>query len=356
MPIPDFHSLSVSTNLAIFGAAAVLVWLAGTKLAYYADAVSERTKFSKAFLGLILLGVATSLPEIATTVTAALLENVSLLAGNLLGGVALQTTLLAIIDLIAVRGALTFFTPQPALLFLGIMQVLLLAVALAGAAAGDPVAFAGVGLTSVLLAAGYTFTVSWSRPGDDRLPRWRATNPPDEESEHEQAAQQREEPSAHAYLSNMRLFTYSALSAITILVAGWALAQTGDALAVQTGLGSSFVGVALVAASTSLPEFSTSLAAVRGGNHQMAVSNILGTNCLTVALFFLGDAVYRGAPILSAVDQSAMFAAAIGMVLTSIYLLGLLERRDRTLLRMGYDSVVVLVCYGVGLLGVYVLR
>ena len=66
------------------------------------------------------------------------------------------------------------------------------------------------------------------------------------------------------------------------------------AISQQTGLGASFVGVALVAASTSLPELSTALAAVRRGNHQMAVSNILGTNCLEVALFFVGDAAYRG--------------------------------------------------------------
>lgn len=354
MPIPDFQGLAIWTNVAIFGGAAVVVWIAGTRLAYYADAISERTKLSKAFLGLILLGVATSLPEIATTVTGAILENVPLVAGNLLGGVALQTTLLAVIDLVAERRALTFFTPQPALLFQGVMQLLLLSVALAGAAAGDPLFVAGVGLTSVLLVVGYVVTVRWSRPG--RLPRWRATNVPKQDGEEEEAAEQREEPSALGHLSNARLFTEATLSALAILGAGWALAQTGDALATQTRLGSSFVGVALVAASTSLPELSTSLAAVRAGNHQMAVSNILGTNCLTVALFFVADAVYRGGPILAATEQSAVFAGSIGMVITSIYLLGLLERRDRTLLRMGYDSIAVMVVYAVGLVGLYWMR
>lgn len=146
------------------------------------------------------------------------------------------------------------------------------------------------------------------------------------------------------------------VAALVILAAGWVLARTGDSLARQTGLGSTFVGLALVAGSTSLPELSTSLSAVRRGNHQMAVSNILGTNCLELALFFLADAVYRGGPILAALDRSALVAATVGMVVTCIFLLGLLERRDRTVLGMGVDSLLVLIVYSAGLVGLYAMR
>jgi cation:H+ antiporter len=346
----DFTALSIWTNVAIFCAACVVVWTAGTRLAFYADAISGRTGLSKAFLGLILLGIATSLPEIVTTITGALLDNPRLVAGNLFGGVALQIAVLAIVDLVALRRALTFFTPQPVLLFQGVMLLLLLAIAVAGAAAGDPLSLLGIGLTPVVLVLGYVFTIRWSMPGANRLPRWRATNPPDEGP-----STQREHGGSLTGLSHARLYARSALAAGAILAAGWALAQTGDALSEQTGLGAGFVGVALVAASTSLPELSTALAAVRQGNHQMAVSNILGTNCLEVALFFLGDAAYRQGPILAQTDASSLFAAAIGMVVTAIYLVGLLERRDQTILRMGYDSVAVLVAYVVGLTGVYFL-
>jgi cation:H+ antiporter len=345
----DFGTHSLSVNLAIFGGAAVLVWVAGTRLARYADAISARTKLSKAFLGLVLLAVATSLPEIATTVAGARLGNAQLVAGNLFGGVALQVAILALVDAIAVRGALTYFTPQPMLLMQGVMLLLLLSVAVAGVAAGDPIAFAGLGLTPILLVAGYVLTLWWSKSGVGQ-PRWRATDDPLAGREEPAVA----EPLAH--LSNPRLYIYSVVGAVAILVAGWALARTGDALAEQTGLGASFVGVVLVAASTSLPELSTTLAAVRLGNHQMAVSNILGTNCLELALFFVGDVLYRDGPLLAAADRSALFAAALGMVVTSIYLLGMLERRNRTVLRMGYDSAGVLATYAAGIVGLYFLR
>ena len=103
----DFRSVPLWTNLLIFAGAAAVVWLMGTRLARYADAIGARTKLSKAFLGLILLGVATSLPAIVTTVTAGLLGNGRLVAGNLFGGVALQTAVLSIADVVAVRRALS---------------------------------------------------------------------------------------------------------------------------------------------------------------------------------------------------------------------------------------------------------
>jgi len=347
----DFSTFSLGINLALFGVAAAFVWLAGTRLGNYADAISARTRLSQAVLGMILLGIATSLPEVATTVTAAWLGNAALLAGNLFGGVALQTAILAVVDLIAVRGRpLAYFTPQPVLLLQGVMLLLLLALAVAGAAAGEPLTMYGIGVTPVLLFAGYLLVIRWSQPGD-YLPRWRAVNAPDEEQVENQDAGRAEQ-----HLSDSRLYTYTTASALVILAAGWVLAQTGDAIARQTNLGSSFVGVALVAASTSLPELSTTLSAVRRGNYEMAVSNIFGTNCLEVALFFVADVIYRDGPILAATDRSAFLAAAMGMVVTCVYLLALLERRDRTVLGMGLGSLAVLVAYSTGMVGLYFLR
>jgi cation:H+ antiporter len=50
---------------------------------------------------------------------------------------------------------------------------------------------------------------------------------------------------------------------------------------------------------------------------------------------------YRGGPILAETDTSALFAASIGIVITCVFLVGLLERRDRTIIGMGVDSLAV---------------
>lgn len=347
----EFTSFSTGSNLGIFAAASVAVWVAGTKLAGYAESISKRTGLDEAFLGLLFLGVATSLPEIATTVTATVGGNARLATNNLFGGVAMQIAILAVIDLLVGRGPLTYFTPQPVLLLQGVMLVLLLAVAIAGIAAGDPLSLAGVGVVPVLLLAGYLFTLYMSH-SKEFFPRWQVINPPEESEQ----SRERQEDGEQESVSAWRLGLSVGLASVTILVAGWALASVGEALAGQTGLGANFVGFSLVAVSTSLPELSTCTAAVRRGAYAMAVANILGTNCLEVALFFPADIFYRPGPILATADRFSLFAASLGIVVTCIYLWGLLERRDRTFLRMGVDSAAVLVVYIAGTGILYTLR
>ncbi len=341
-------------NLAVFLVAATAVWMAGTRLAAVVDEVGERTTLGHAFLGMVLLGVATSLPEIATTVSGALIGNPQLVTGNLFGGVSMQIAVLAIVDAAAVKGALTSVVPRPILLFQGVMLLLLLAVALTGAAIGDPLSIFGVGLTPILLGIGYLLTVRGTAGGRFR-PRWRPTGGGDSGTAGDDD-RKGDAPRRYAHVSSTSLAGRGTVMALVILGAGWALAIVGDALSVQTGLGASFVGVALVAVSTSLPELSTTLGAARQGNFQMAVSNILGTNCLEVALFLLADVFYDGGPILAAVDASALFAAGMALTVTCLLLLGLLERRDRVVLGMGVDSASILTVYLLGLGGLYYLR
>ena len=44
------------------------------------------------------------------------------------------------------------------------------------------------------------------------------------------------------------------------------------------------------------------------------------------------------------------------MIVTCIFLIGLLERRNRTVLGMGVDSLAVLIVYAFGVAGLYALR
>lgn len=344
----EFSRFPLGLNLAVFAAAGIMVWFAGARLSTYADALSSRTALSKAFLGIALLGIATSLPEVATTITAAFIGNADLVSGNLFGGVALQIVVLAVVDVIAVRGALTYFAPKPVLLFQGTMLILMLSLAMAGAAVGEPFALLGVGLTTVLLATAYLITLRISMD-DSYLPRWR----PEGKSA---PRQQTEKTDPKDQPSGKKLYLYTALMALSILGAGWVLAQAGDAIAKQTNLGASLIGAVLVAGATSLPELSTALTAVRQGNHEMAVSNILGTNCLEVALFFVADLFYRPGPILGEMNRSAFVAGTLSLLVTCIFLIGLLERRNRTVLGMGIDSFAVLIVYVAGLGGLYYVR
>lgn len=57
-------------NISVIMIAAVFVWISGTRLAIYSDWISHRTGLGRAFVGDLLLAFVTSLPEVATTITA----------------------------------------------------------------------------------------------------------------------------------------------------------------------------------------------------------------------------------------------------------------------------------------------
>ena len=338
-----FGGLPLWVNAGVFAASALVVWMAGTRIADYADVIARRTGIGHALAGLVLLAGITSLPEVAVTVTASATGNASLAVNNLLGSVAMQVAILAVADAIIGKDALTSVIPDPAVLLQIALNVLVLSLVGAAVVAGDWGIF-GVGVWSCLLLlayAGSIWILSKSRGREPWVAPLRRRRKP--------RAPAREDDESHLYLK-------TALGAAAILVAGFLLSQTGEAIAGRTGLGQSLGGYLLVAVSTSLPEVSTVVAAVKLGRYVMAVSDIFGTNLFNGGLIFVVDAVYRGGPVLNEVGAFTAFAAMLGVVVSALFLIGLVERHDRTVLRMGYDSFAVLVAYGCGVAFLYTMR
>lgn len=335
-------------DLALFAAAAVVVWLAGTRIARYAQAISRRTGLGQVFIGLLLLGGITSLPEVGTSITAAARSNADLAVNNILGGVAMQVVLLALADVVYGRGPISTAIAYPNVLLLATLDIALLAVVAAGIAVGEVPVF-GFGLWAAVIGVAYLVALrllsrfrnrkTWVVPG--------ASSGSEDGTAHHAT---RDELSAGA------LAVRTSLAGLVILAAGYVLATRGEAIAEQSGLGDSFMGAVLVALATSLPEISTVVEAVRLRQHAMAFADIFGTNLFDLALIFVIDVVYAGPPVLDQVGTFSLFAALLALLLTVVYLGGLIEREDRAVLRMGFDSLLVLLLYGGGLMVLFQLR
>jgi cation:H+ antiporter len=353
VPGIDFGAFPLWLNLTVFAIAAAIVWVAGSRLTIYADIIADRTGLGEAFVGLVLLAVATSLPEIGRTITASSIGNAALAVDSLFGGIVLQTAVLAVADLFVTRRSLTYFAPRPVLLLQGATVVLLLALALAGMAAGEFLEVLGVGAWVFLLLGLYVYSI-YALKNYETREQWRPLHLPDELKE--ETVPEVRAGGEQTKKALRRVFLYFGLSSLVIFIAGVVLAQVGDVLAGQTGLGASFVGATLLALAGALPEISTSIAAVRLGAYSMAIANIFGTNALLVALLFLADAFYLPGPILESVTSASIFAAAMGVVATAVYLMGLIERRTSTIFRMGWDSLVVLIIYAITLVVLFLLR
>jgi len=357
----DFTQYAVALNLLVFAGAAGVIWYAGTKLERQADAIALRTGLGKAFVGMLLLAGATSLPEIATTVTALLIGNVPMAVHNLLGSVVFNTAALAIADAVSGRSALTQRAPRYVLIIAGLGVVFLLAVVLMGTAVARgvesslrPPAWLVLGrVWEMLLIAAFLGVLYVTYRGQVH-PRWQPTSPEAAPGGDEAAADPTED--AFSAWSSAQLYGAFAAASLAVLAAAWLLTQTGDALAVQTGLGGGFVGFTLIALATTLPEISTTVAAARAGHDEMAVTNIFGSSAFVVMLLGVTGLVVGDEILRQAASPTASFAAALGMVVTLVYLWGLLERQDRTYLRMGWDSLAVTLLVLGGSWVVYVLE
>lgn len=334
-----FEQLPLWINAAVFALAAAAVWFAGTRVAGYADAIARKTGLGHAAVGLLLLAGITSLPEIAVTVTASASGNAQLAVNNLLGSVSMQVALLAVADAVIGRDALTSVIPDPVVLLQVALNTLVLGIVAAAVIAGDRGVF-GVGAWSIVLFAVYVVSIRIIIKSSKSQGRhsWVA--------EPELAPVRKQKTEGDDFEHSLpALAVRTAVGAAVILAAGFLLSKTGEAIASQTGLGQSLGGFLLLAISTSLPEASTVVASVRRGRYVMAVSDIFGTNLFNGGLLLVVDAFYRGGPVLNEVGDFAAFAALLGVVVSALFLVGLIERRDRTVLRMGYDSLAVLAAY-----------
>ena len=344
--MPNFQDLPLVLNVAIFLVSAGLVWVAGTRLSYYADAIARRTGMGEAILGVVLLGGITSLPEIAVAGAASLGGNASLAVNNVLGGFTMQVTILAIADALLRRGALTAAIPDPAVLLQGTLGIILMAVTVAGISVGDrPFLGAGAWTWGILFLFVYSVRIVARARGNAR---WEVVGePPRPEIGQEEPEVERSGPS---------LYLLTAVAGAAILFMGYLLSETGEALAEQTGLGSSFFGAVFLAISTSLPEISTVVAAMRLRRYVMAASDIFGTNLFDIAVIFVADLAYPGGPVLAEVGTFSVVAGLLGIFVTAVYIVGLIERRDPAFGGVGLDTLVVLAAYAGGLVLLYTLR
>ncbi len=331
--------LSYPWSLATFAVSALAIWLAGTSLERHANAIAKNTSLSTVVAGL-MLAVSTSLPELATSVSASLSGSVSLATHNLLGGVVFQTAILFIADAVFRRGALTAFAANYILLLQGVALIATLALVLVAIAVetAQSLTFRVFGtsiwlwlLLPITLGALRVFTTYRKNPAwqpREGLPRAAELEP---ETENREMTQR-----------SPALWLKFSICSLVILFAGWLCATSADAISQQTGIATSFMGFALVSMATSLPEVSTVVSSVRRGSVAAAVSNVLGSNIFDSSLLVPVSLCSGGVNVFAAHLTTNLVAATFGILLTCVYLWGLMERKDRTIFKIGIDSYVVL--------------
>jgi cation:H+ antiporter len=331
-----FDSVWAAALLLAGSAGAIL--LAGPRMVHVADRLADVTGLGEALIGAVFVGAATSLPDLASTITPALRGLPELAVGNALGGVLGQTAFLAVADLTYRKANLEHAAASLPNLMHGALLVVLLGL-LTALLNAPTVAVWNVHIGTVLLVLVYGYGLRVAAESSD-APMWRAVSTP------ETRPDVPEEP-VQAGQTVRELWLRFVLLAVVLATAGWVLGRSGETIAVATGLTETAVGVLLTGLSSSLAELVVSISAIRSGALTLAVGNVIGGNTFDALLVGAADVAYRDGSVYAAVGGEQALLAAIAVVATGVLIMGLLRRERHGVANIGVESVVVLVLYAV---------
>lgn len=306
-----------------FAGLAVLVVGAGTLLARCADELAEATGLGRLLVGTVLLAGTTSLPELTVGISAVRQGHPDLAVGDLLGAGLMNLLTLAMLDLTHYARGKMLSRTAAAHALAGLFGITLTTfVGLGLSTAARTADWSGLGVHAMLWLVGISYLggirmVYLDQRVAAEVARETAPAPP---------ADTRPWPLWQTVLGFLA-------AATVIFVVGPRLAHVADELANRSGLGNTFVGTTLVALVTTLPELSSSVAAIRRGAFDLCVGNVFGSNAFNMLLLVPLDLVHEGS-LLAAVSPLHAVSAFAAIGATSIAIMGQLyhvERRARGL-------------------------
>ena len=324
--------------------AAAIIW-SGQLLSKYGDVIAEKTGLGRAWIGAILIAGVTSLPELASGVSAVVwLDAPNLAAGAVLGSCLFNLMLIAVMDLAFQPGRVLANARDVHILSggLGVLLLGLVAIDVLIGPGFNSFGVLGVSFLSMLIiglyAVGGKMIAGLEK---DRMSQV--------------LAQEAKEMNYENISARKAYAVFIASAALVILLGVW-LSFIGDRLSVTTGLSRSFVGNLFLALSTSLPEVAASMAAIRLGAIDLAIGNVLGSNLFNVTLLAVYDLADGRANFWSALNNANGFAAVMTMMMTGVVIISLMYRSSpRTPYRFSWDGIALIIIYVGSIFTLYLL-
>jgi len=314
---------------------ALIIIFSGIRLCHYGDLIAQRTGLTRAWIGIILIAAITSLPEVVTSMGAALMVKAPDLAlGDLLGSNAFNLMALGFLLIIyrqtrptskIVGGAICSF-----------FGIILVGIVGGGILSHSPFSLGWFGLDSLLILIIYLLGMRFVYRYEHR----------NQISDIRSQKSEKKLP-----------ITKFVVAALFIVGAGICLANMGEEIAIKTHWGRTFVGSLFLAVTTSLPEVVVAGTALKIGALDMAIGALLGSNMFNLAIIPLIDIFYRSGPILGQVSlTNNLLTAGIVIALTTITLTGLLYRSKKKVPRFSPDSLFVIAVYLMGMYCLFKIR
>ncbi|MEE8419355.1 MAG: hypothetical protein V3S02_04510 [Dehalococcoidales bacterium] len=320
-----------------FALCMLIILFAGSRLSHYADAIAEKTGLGRIWIGLLLLGVVTSMPEMVTGVSSvALIGLPDLALGTVLGSCIFNLALLGPLDILHRGNPILSRASRIHILSagLGILLLGITALSILGGESFSGWALGWIGLPSFIILVFYVL-------GARHVFR----------SEQQTHVVEIPTEPAYEHVSLRGVFFRFALTAGAVIGAGIWLSFIGDEIATTYNWSAGFVGSLFLAITTSMPELVVTITAVRMGAIDLAIADILGANMLDILAISLSDLFYTRGPILfqprALVSEAHIITALVAIAMTLVVIVGLRFPRER-------KTFSIISWYGPLLIGLYI--
>lgn len=329
---------------------ALIIVIVGFKLSKYGDIIAEKSGLEKGWIGVVLLALVTSLPEVVTSLGAIVTEHAPDLAlGNLFGSNLFNLFIIFAIDIAYKNGPILSFVSTSNILTASLGMISMLTVtfvmiynAVAAKIVGDLPSFFGVGLGAILIMIIYFVSTRLSF-------NYEHGNKVEDTEEAESSSEYKCECS----FQNAILF-FLLLSVIIVFDGLWLVSICKD-LSGLMNWGESFVGAIFMALATSLPELMVSLGAVAIGSVDMAMGNILGSNLFNMFIIVICDIAYTKGIFLRDIRIIHIIPALLALLMCAVVILGIVykEKGGITKRKLSYVSLIIFFLYFIALFILY---
>jgi cation:H+ antiporter len=338
------ENVSSQLLIIIFLVSTIAIWISGIKLTIAIDAITTHFNLGEAFGGMVFLAIVTNLPEIAITAVSSYHHDYDIAISNILGGIAIQTVVLVLIDIFGVgRSApLTEKGHSKILIVEGVALIFVLSMVIIANQFSEKLFFARSTPFEWIILLIWLGTIYLT----SKFMSKKQTN----FSKKQEIKNILRFPKRKFKGSIKLALLILILGAVVTLFAGWTLEVSGEQLANRWGMSGVLFGGTILALCTALPEISTGIASAKIRDYNMAVSDIFGGNAFLPVLFLMASFIGNDA-ILPNLKHSDIYLTMLGIILTGIYMIGMVLHSNKQILRMGVDSFIVVIVYILGLWG-----
>ncbi len=294
---------------------AITVILFSIKAADYVDLIDKKTNVSGAFIGGVMLAAVTSLPELFTSISGALiLNNPELVLGNILGSNIFNLATLSAIVILFIKGFVQSQISKShtkTILFVIIINIILFI----------PVYFSkdfnifNVSIVSILILVLYFTSL-----------KFMATNDIDAD----------EEDKGECKLTLKQIFTRFILVSIGLVIASVFITYVTDIISVKLNLAASLSGALFLGIATSLPEVTSCVALAKKVKFNLVVGNIIGSNIFNLFIISIIDLLYVSASLYLTNHSQTKILLLFGFIATVLIAILLIIKNSNKKLKIVY--------------------